>query len=223
MERTSAGNPPFYEVYGKRYTVMKSSSGYRERGVASWYGKKFHGRSTSNGERYDMYKMTAAHKTLPLPTNVRVTNLNNGRSVILRVNDRGPFVKNRLIDLSYAAAKELDIIRDGTGFVEVVALDRGTRSAAGPVTASTTSGSPQARQRMYVQVGAFGEQQNALALARRLKSGGVSKVFVHESGRSPVIYRVRIGPISGAGEFDRVVQEVEDLQIREAHLVVEPG
>ena len=116
------GNGPNYEVFGKRYTVMPSSANYQERGVASWYGKKFHGRLTSNREPYDMYQMTAAHKSLPLPTYVRVRNLKNNKSVIVRVNDRGPFVHNRIIDLSYAAATKLDMIRDGTSLVEVTAI-----------------------------------------------------------------------------------------------------
>ena len=117
------GNGPDYEVFGKRYTVMPTSSNYQERGVASWYGKKFHGRLTSNREPYDMYQMTAAHKSLPLPTYVRVRNLKNNKSVIVRVNDRGPFVHNRIIDLSYAAAMKLDMIRDGTSLVEVIAIN----------------------------------------------------------------------------------------------------
>ena len=121
-ERTRAGNPPVYEVLGETYYVQNSSADYRERGVASWYGKDFHGRSTSNGETYDMYALTAAHKTLPIPTWVEVTNLANGRRVIVKVNDRGPFVAGRIIDLSYAAANELDMIRDGTARVEVRAL-----------------------------------------------------------------------------------------------------
>ena len=116
------GNGPDYEVFGKRYTVMPTSASYQERGVASWYGKKFHGRLTSNREPYDMYQMTAAHKSLPLPTYVRVRNLKNDKSVIVRVNDRGPFVHNRIIDLSYAAAMKLDMIRDGTSLVEVTAI-----------------------------------------------------------------------------------------------------
>ena len=116
------GNGPNYEVFGKRYTVMPTSANYQERGVASWYGKKFHGRLTSNREPYDMYQMTAAHKSLPLPTYVRVRNLKNNKSVIVRVNDRGPFVHNRIIDLSYAAAMKLDMIRDGTSLVEVTAI-----------------------------------------------------------------------------------------------------
>ena len=127
------GNGPVYEVLGKRYTVMHSASGYKERGVASWYGHKFHGNLTSNREVYDMHAMTAAHKTLPLPTYVRVRNLSNGKTVIVRVNDRGPFVHNRIIDLSYSAAKKLDMIGSGTSLVEVEAItfdeQPGVRSA----------------------------------------------------------------------------------------------
>lgn len=121
--RSRYGNPKSYEVFGKTYHVMASGQGYKERGTASWYGKKFHGRLTSNREPYDMFAMTAAHKTLPLPTYVRVTNLDNGRSVVVRVNDRGPFHGDRIIDLSYAAAKKLGVAQKGTGRVEVVALD----------------------------------------------------------------------------------------------------
>jgi rare lipoprotein A len=120
--RSIYGNPPSYEVFGKRYYVMASSVGYVERGVASWYGPGFHQELTSVREPYDMYGMTAAHKTLPLPAYVRVTNLLNGRSCVVRVNDRGPFVGNRIIDLSYTAAAKLDMLRDGTAIVEVRAL-----------------------------------------------------------------------------------------------------
>jgi rare lipoprotein A len=120
--RSVYGNPPFYDVFGKRYYVMASSVGYVERGVASWYGPGFHKERTSVGEPYDMYGMTAAHKTLPLPAYVRVTNLQNGRSCVVRVNDRGPFVGNRIIDLSYTAAAKLDMLRDGTAMVEVRSL-----------------------------------------------------------------------------------------------------
>ncbi len=120
--RSRHGNPPFYDVFGKRYYVLSSSASYLERGVASWYGPGFHKERTSTGEPYDMYGMTAAHKTLPLPAYVRVTNLQNGRSVVVRVNDRGPFVNNRIIDLSYTAASRLDMLRNGTAMVEVRAL-----------------------------------------------------------------------------------------------------
>ena len=111
-----------YNVFGVSYRPLKTSKGYRERGVASWYGKKFHGQRTANGETYDMYAMTAAHKTLPLPSYLRVRNLNNGKSVIVRVNDRGPFRENRIVDLSYAAAARLGIIGTGTGIVEIEGL-----------------------------------------------------------------------------------------------------
>jgi len=121
--RSRHGNPPFYTVLGKRYYVLSSSAAYVERGVASWYGPGFHKVQTSTGEQYDMYGMTAAHKTLPLPAYVSVTNLQNGRSVVVRVNDRGPFVGNRIIDLSYTAASRLDMLRNGTAMVEVRALD----------------------------------------------------------------------------------------------------
>jgi rare lipoprotein A len=121
--RSRGGNPESYEVFGRRYRVLDSSTGFVERGTASWYGRKFHGRKTSNGETYDMFRMTAAHKHLPLPTYARVTNLDNGRSVVVRINDRGPFHGNRIIDLSYAAAGRLGMLANGTARVEVRAID----------------------------------------------------------------------------------------------------
>jgi rare lipoprotein A len=140
--RSRYGNPPFYEVFGKRYYVLSSSVGYWERGVASWYGPGFHKVRTSTGEPYDMYGMTAAHKTLPLPAYVRVTNLQNGRSIVVRVNDRGPFVGNRIIDLSYTAAAKLDMLRNGTALVEVRALDPSTPL---PVITASTNPAPGAQ------------------------------------------------------------------------------
>ncbi len=145
--RSIHGNPPFYDVFGKRYFVLSTSADYLERGVASWYGPGFHEVRTSTGEPYNMYGMSAAHKTLPLPCYVRVTNLQNGRSVVVRVNDRGPFVGNRIIDLSYSAAAKLDMLRNGTAMVEVRtvgpasipdALPPGRLPA--PVTAATARG-----------------------------------------------------------------------------------
>ena len=127
--RSSHGNPPFYDVNGQRFTVLASADNYVERGVASWYGPDFHGHNTSSGERYDMYGMTAAHKTLPIPCYARITNLSNGRSVVVRINDRGPFVGNRIVDLSYSAATRLDIVRTGTAFVELRTLGPGAPGA----------------------------------------------------------------------------------------------
>lgn len=121
--RSRYGNPRNYVVLGRRYHVLPTSDGYVERGVASWYGEKFHGRRTSSGDAYDMYGMTAAHKTLPLPTYARVTNLRNGRSIVVKINDRGPFVHNRLIDLTYTGAAKLGLLGAGTGLVEMRALD----------------------------------------------------------------------------------------------------
>jgi rare lipoprotein A len=141
--RSLYGNPPFYVVAGHRYVVLQSSSGYVERGVASWYGTEFHGLKTSTGESYDMFAMTAAHKTLPLPCYARVTNLSNGRSVVVRINDRGPFVNNRIIDLSYSAARKLDMIRNGTAFVqmEVVTTAAPVITAELPVSVPAVSAS----------------------------------------------------------------------------------
>jgi rare lipoprotein A len=136
------GNPESYVVFGQRYYVKKSSLNHVERGIASWYGTKFHGRRTSSGEPYDMLAMTAAHKSLPLPTYAEVTNLKNGRKIIVKINDRGPFKKSRIIDLSYAAAVKLGITKAGTGLVEVRAIDPTQPLSAptpGVITAQTTT------------------------------------------------------------------------------------
>jgi len=135
--RSAYGNPPFYIVGGHRYVVLHSAAGYVERGVASWYGTEFHGLRTSTGEPYDMFAMTAAHKTLPLPCYARVTNLANGRHVVVRINDRGPFVANRIIDLSYSAASRLDMIRNGTAFVQVEVLTPAAPSLIASMPVST--------------------------------------------------------------------------------------
>ena len=121
-QKSRIGNAPSYVVFGRRYSVLRTSSGYVEEGIASWYGEPFHGRRTSSGEVYDMHQLSAAHKSLPLPTYVQVTNLENGRRIVVRVNDRGPFHEGRIIDLSYAAARKLDIVGPGTARVEVRAL-----------------------------------------------------------------------------------------------------
>ncbi len=237
--RSKTGNPPNYEVFGKRYVVMQSSYGYSEQGIASWYGSKFHGNPTSNGEIYDMYSMTAAHKTLPLPTTVKVTNLRNGRNVVVRVNDRGPFVPNRIIDLSYSAARKLDMLRAGTTRVEIVAMmgsDAGYVPVSAPAerppsdTAVAANGMEQpATNRAattlavaYFQVGAFGESINAQLLKSRLQSDGLDDVFIHyEAGVVPALYRVRIGPVDTIDEFQQLVKRVEALNVMGGHLAVE--
>ena len=230
--RSRYGNMPVYEVLGETYKVMPSSSGYKERGVASWYGKKFHGRLTSNREEYDMYAMTAAHKSLPLPTYVRVTNLRNNKTIVVRVNDRGPFVHNRIIDLSYAAALKLDMVRDGTSLVEVTAItfdepsgDRPVRKvtpAEPPASAPVPVARPQAADanEIFVQVGAFGDRVNAERRQAVLMAGGILDAFIFaDESDSPPLYRVRIGPIDGADDYDGIVGKLEALGIIDPYLV----
>lgn len=206
---SARGNSP-YTVFNVGYRPLRNAEGYRERGVASWYGKKFHGRRTSNGEAYDMYGMTAAHKTLPLPSYVRVRNLNNGKSVIVRVNDRGPFLNNRLIDLSYAAAARLGIIGTGTGIVEVETIS-GSEPAS-PVTAHAPEPAPLPRTampRLYLQVGAFTSRDNAESLKTRLAGADLRAVHIQntELDTTP-LYRVRIGPLDSVDESDRLAARV---------------
>ncbi len=222
------GNGPVYEVLGQRYTVLPSSAGYRERGVASWYGEKFHGRLTSNRETYDMHAMTAAHKTLPLPTYVRVRNLRNDRSVIVRVNDRGPFVHNRIIDLSYAAALKLDMVGDGTSLVEVTALTADVPGSDIPVRQSTPpphrpdAVAVSTPARSFVQVGAFGDRGNADRRKALLQSNGIDNVLIHtDTSVSPSLFRVRIGPVVEVEQYDSIVGALESLGITDPYLVPE--
>lgn len=219
------GNGPEYEVLGKRYRVMESSKGFRERGVASWYGRKFHGRLTSNREVYDMHAMTAAHKTLPLPTWVEVRNLRNNRRVVVRVNDRGPFVHNRIIDLSYAAAQRLDMVEDGTSMVEVRVIDFAEPAGDRPTRISTpAAGGSAAPERsgndIYVQVGAFGSRANAerrLALLRQYDLGDTA--IIADTTQSPALYRVQIGPVADVFGYDRLVEELLRIGIDDPYLV----
>ena len=179
-----------YEVDGLRYQPLRDHKGFSQRGVASWYGKKFHGRLTSNGETYNMYAMTAAHKTLPLGVEVKVVNQRNGKSTVVRINDRGPFVAGRIIDLSYSAAKELDVIEQGTTPVEIVALGYPHREGS-----STTYSAPLDYDSgsFAVQVGAFSPSENAKRYAQQFKQRfGRSEVhFSNSNGRA--LYRVRVG------------------------------
>jgi len=237
--RSAHGNPPFYDALGRRYFVLSSAAGYDERGVASWYGPTFHGGNTSSGEPYDMYGMTAAHKTLPLPTYARVTNLSNGRSVVVRINDRGPFVANRIIDLSYTAAAKLDMLRDGTAMVEVRALTPGTPQAPAAVMATpalsppvmtsaapTTlpapaplAASPPPSSLLYVQTGAFADPANAERELARLQAAGLASAFVVPPPEGSQLYRVRIGPIGSVAEFDTLAGRLSELGIPDARLV----
>jgi len=218
------GNPQSYVVFGKRYEVMDSSSGYKKRGVASWYGSKFHGKRTSSGETYDMYAMTAAHKSLPLPTYVKVTNLSNKKSVVVKVNDRGPFHNDRIIDLSYTAATKLGITSNGTGLVEVVALDPGgnIKKKAGYRKVAQVSGRSQQAATLYVQIGAFSDKKNAQNIQRKLENSNISNVKISrlELPRRP-LYRVRVGPIKKVEQADNLLEKLEGLGYEQSAIVVE--
>lgn len=221
--RTRAGNPPTYVVLGKRYYVMKSSEGYKERGIASWYGNKFHGRKTSNGETYNMYAMTAAHKTLPIPSYLEVTNLKNGKKVIVRVNDRGPFHENRIVDLSYAAASKIGITGAGTGMVEIRAIEPGQPSSRTPPIAGNSEAgdaptlpteSTMAKTRLYLQLGSFVSRDNAESLKARLALNNVVEATVLSSTVDRQnIYRVRIGPLSSIEEADKLAVRIDQMGI----------
>ncbi|ORJ59075.1 septal ring lytic transglycosylase RlpA family protein [Geothermobacter hydrogeniphilus] len=191
QNRELQGHQKPYMVNGRRYDPLRQSNGFVQEGMASWYGRKFHGRKTSNGEIYDMYKMTAAHKTLPLGVSVRVTNKRNGRQVVVRINDRGPFVAGRIIDLSYAAAKQLGVVGPGTAPVRIEALGYAEQGSDRKVAYRA----PQSYDvgEFSIQVGAFALADNAYRLADRLRvrygASSVAEGWV--SGQR--FYRVRAG------------------------------
>ncbi|MFP4560703.1 MAG: septal ring lytic transglycosylase RlpA family protein [Thiohalorhabdus sp.] len=207
-----------YEVDGDWYRPLGSAQGYQEEGLASWYGDQFHGRPTANGEEFDMHLPTAAHRTLPLPTMVRVTNLENGRSTQVRVNDRGPFVDtpDRIIDLSYAAAKRLGMDKQGVAQVRVEAI--GESGEKGPESARNEL--KDGGNRVYLQVGAFQEEGNAKRLKQRLRDLDLDAVEIASSQRdgSPM-FQVRIGPLPGVGQADDLAQRLHRKGLPTGHLV----
>lgn len=201
--RELAGWQKPYEVDGQRYQPLRSHHGFKQRGVASWYGRKFHGRKTSNGETYNMYGLSAAHKTLPMGVYVKVTRLDNGHTITVRVNDRGPFVAGRIIDLSYGGAKQLGIVDSGTTRVEVEALgfkEQGQVVYKAPVDYDRGS--------FAVQIGAFGEPANANRLAEQMRSryGHSSVSAVLMNGRT--VYRVRVGQFTSLERAESVAAEL---------------
>lgn len=205
VRRTRAGNRSPYTVLGRTYEVLPTEEGYSACGVASWYGEKFHGRRTANGEIFDMYRVSAAHRTLPIPSFARVTNLDNGRRLIVRVNDRGPFRDGRIIDLSWAAALKLGYAGRGTARVRVDAV---TVDGNGRV---TTAGEEPPLAGRYLQVGAFARADRAIRLADRLRAMTGHPVFVRRllAADGAATHQVRVGPFAGedaAGELaDRIV------------------
>jgi rare lipoprotein A len=194
------GQPKPYRVAGKWYQPVSHAKGFQQRGIASWYGKKFHGRKTSNGEIYDMYAMTAAHKTLPLGTVVHVRNLDNDAEVTVRINDRGPFVQGRIIDLSYTAAKKIDIATSGTAPVVIIALEPDSRQT--PKSKKKPEHEPvdYYKGNFTFQIGAFSDQQNAIRLKDKLdQTYKNSHVSEYDNGLE-ILYRVRVGRASSLEE-----------------------
>ena len=229
LPKSRYGNPDQYTVFGQTYTVLDSADGFKEWGVASWYGKKFHGRPTSSGEPYDMHQLTAAHKSLPLPTFVRVTRVDNGESIVVKVNDRGPFVGDRIIDLSYAAAASLGMLQSGKADVFIEALsshepalqasvsaDAATVAAADAVAgalpetvAATDRSGPIAvgtgAENQFLQVGAYSDELNAKAMVVSLsKFLDAPTQISHDADRD--LFRVRIGPLQDQDTL-RLAQE----------------
>jgi rare lipoprotein A len=237
------GNPSTYTVLGQNYTLLPACKGYHDRGIASWYGMQFHGGRTSDGETYDMYAMTAANKVVPIPCYVRVTNLKNGKSVVVKINDRGPFVANRLIDLSYAAASKLGMLGSGTALVDVQAVGPGdlpppaatalpamsvaTAAVAAPPAASlapapyaavpAANGAPQ----IFLQVGAYAERANADTAAAKITAGGVNHAFVLPvSEGTRTLYKVRIGPLADVDSVDQLNTKLTGLGFNDAQIVI---
>jgi len=236
------GNP--YRIAGQWYTPMKTEGRYDKAGVASWYGKKFHGLRTANGEIYDMHSLSAAHKILPLPTIMRVTNLENGRSVIVRVNDRGPFVKDRLIDLSYAAATVLGFTKQGTAHVRVQSLEitpsptqetliigttlkaadkANTITISNPALLTVRPAPPTAAPagNIFVQLGAFGSKDNATRLQITLKANFSTAHVVTIKIAEKTLYRVRIGPFADMARIEQTVLSLRQQGFKQPMVIIE--
>ena len=207
------GNPERYEVFGRTYRVMDSAAGHRERGIASWYGSKFQGRRTSSGEPYDMYAMTAAHKHLPLPTWVEVRHLDSDRTIVVKVNDRGPFADRRIIDLSYAAAAKLGMLESGTAPVEIrtVGPDGSDEPAVGPAEGDASD--------YWIQLAAFRSAGNAERLAERLRAAELSVPPAIRQGEDG-LHRVRLGPLPDAESVDRLSAELDSARFPPGHVII---
>ncbi len=222
------GNPDNYEVFGQQYKVLESNAGFSEKGIASWYGTKFHGERTSSGEPYDMFAMTAAHKNLRLPAYVEVTNLANNRKAIVKVNDRGPFHEGRVIDLSYAAATRLGVAETGTAPVSIRVietknpLDQQDVVVGGAITEPAVAREAQSGEQFYVQVAAFSSEINALRLLNDLKEKKFRSVRIHvENHEEPdeMMYRVRIGPVPSLLIAERLISQLKEINHNNVRIV----
>ena len=206
------GNHSPYRVNGRKYHVNNNPVGFTQKGQASWYGKKFHGRKTSNQEIFDMYKLTAAHKTLPLPSYVEVTNLDNGKQVVVRVNDRGPFVGDRIIDLSYGAAKALDFVNHGIANVKIEVIKAPKNLQASPIKQGLT----------YIQLGAFSDNNTAYNLAKKVTELlGIETFVTILKTQSGLLHRVRIGPLKSESKIQQLINQISQKGINNAQVVSE--
>ena len=216
------GNPSSYVVFGKRYYVLDSSEGFVQRGIASWYGTKFHGRPTSSGEIYNMHAMTAAHKTLPIPVYVHVRNLDNGRTTVVRVNDRGPFVDGRIIDLSYAAAKKLGVDGPGTANVEIRVLNAGESKPTSVVRTIPLTDETEDELPLFIQMGSFSSLMNASNLVQSLRDANESTAAISElQTEAGLLYRVRVGPLSDVDAANAILLRLRNKGFQTARIVVE--
>lgn len=221
---SKTGNPASYVVDGQRYYVTLDPQGFSETGRASWYGTKFHGNLTSSGEPYDMYKMTAAHKSLPLPSYVSVTNLENDRQVIVKVNDRGPFVEGRIIDLSYASAQKLGIVRNGTAKVSVKMIsspDVRRRNSYKGISENLIHVNNKVLT-YFVQLGAFSDMENAEKFRGQLASQSIEptviKTFSNADGK---LHKVQVGPIADINDLQSMESRLSDLGYTQIYIVTE--
>lgn len=218
--RSKYGNPTSYSVLGKTYVTLDQADNFVQRGEASFYGTKFHGRRTSSGEIYDMNKMTAAHKKLPLPSYVEVTNLKNGKKVVVKVNDRGPFHRGRIIDLSYAAAAKLGITRQGTGQVEIKVIDPNRRSDDMPAMAAAPTQAWDNDGLLFVQAGAFAKRENAERRRRTLPEDWADKAVVRTGqGAGKELFKIYIGPLQTLAQADAVSAQLKQQGIDDARTV----
>jgi rare lipoprotein A len=229
LNRTMAGNRSPYTVNGRSYRVMQTEEGFQQTGLASWYGEKFHGHQTSNGEIFDMYQVSAAHTGLPIPSFLRVTNLENQRSIVVRVNDRGPFHNDRIIDLSYAAAYKLGFSNQGTALVHIEAIVPSqnvilaANTATSPATTVTASAAAAAGDR-YLQAGAFSDLRAAQRLSDRLRDLTSRPVFIRSIQAADTrqqLHRVRVGPISDPHEIERISDLMQSANLGQPYVVEE--
>jgi rare lipoprotein A len=225
------GNPPEYQVFGQRYRTLVSGEGFEQHGLASWYGTKFHGRRTSSGEPYDMFAMTAAHQQLPLPSYVEVTNLDNGQRVVVRVNDRGPFVAGRVIDLSYAAAHRIGMVEKGVARVHIRVISptdpapRATRVAGSesPAAPGLEGREGSEIEPRFVQVGAFADRSAAERVEHDLRSLGFGDVRITtlSSAAGVPLHRVRIGPLEDSLAVRDVEERLHQAALEDYRIVAE--